>query len=106
MIAEITALVFTLGLPDFSVSAVYRPADRAVSNWRLQAAAHIDAPAPLAVEPDMIEQGLGDWQGLSHEAFAELCRHPPHPFWPHGAEEKPPGGECFADVVERISTWK
>jgi broad specificity phosphatase PhoE len=60
------------------------------------------AAAPLTVEPDLIEQGLGDWQGLSHEAFSALLRHPPHPFWPHGAAERPPGGEAFDDVVARV----
>lgn len=60
------------------------------------------APATLAVEPNLIEQGLGEWQGLSHEAFSALLRHPPHPFWPHGAAEKPPGGESFDDVVARV----
>jgi alpha-ribazole phosphatase len=54
------------------------------------------------VEPELAEQHLGEWQGLSHERFAELIRHPPHPFWPHGAEEKPPGGEAFCDVVARV----
>ncbi|MDO9499552.1 histidine phosphatase family protein [Falsiroseomonas sp.] len=61
------------------------------------------APAPLEVEPDLAEQHLGEWQGLSHERFAALIRHPPHPFWPHAAEEKPPGGESFAEVVQRVS---
>jgi broad specificity phosphatase PhoE len=60
------------------------------------------AEAPLTIEPDLIEQGLGAWQGLSHEAFSALCRHPPHPFWPHGAAERPPGGEAFEDVVARV----
>ena len=58
--------------------------------------------APVEVEPMLAEQDLGEWQGLSHEKFAELIRHPPHPFWPHAAEEKPPGGEAFADVVARV----
>jgi len=60
------------------------------------------APAPLVVAPAFIEQGLGEWQGLSHEAFSALLRHPPHPFWPHGAAEKPPGGESFDEVVARV----
>lgn len=58
--------------------------------------------APLETEPCLAEQDLGDWQGLSHERFAELIRHPPHPFWPHAAEEKPPGGEAFSEVVARV----
>lgn len=57
---------------------------------------------PVEVEPLLAEQDLGEWQGLSHERFAELIQHPPHPFWPHGAEEKPPGGEAFSDVVDRV----
>jgi broad specificity phosphatase PhoE len=61
------------------------------------------AEAPLEVEPDLAEQHLGEWQGLSHEAFATMLRHPPHPFWPHAAEEKPPGGEAFSEVVERVA---
>ena len=56
----------------------------------------------LAEEPDLAEQHLGEWQGLPHEALAERLRHAPHPFWPHGAEEKPPGGESFAEVRARV----
>lgn len=59
--------------------------------------------APLQTEPDLAEQFLGEWQGLSHEAFAEKIRHPPHPFWPHAAEEKPPGGESFEDMRARVA---
>ncbi len=59
--------------------------------------------APLQTEPDLAEQHLGEWQGLSHEAFAEKILHPPHPFWPHGADEKPPGGESFSEMVERVA---
>lgn len=76
-----------------------------LSRTRATAAAIFAAghpPAPLTTEPDLIEQGLGEWQGLSHEAFSALCRHPPHPFWPHGAAERPPGGEAFEDVVARV----
>lgn len=50
MIAEAIAIALSLGAADLAPSltagVVYRPAQRAVSNWRLQAAAHIDAPAP------------------------------------------------------------
>lgn len=58
---------------------------------------------PLQMEPDLAEQHLGEWQGLSHERFATMLRHPAHPFWPHAAEEKPPGGEAFADVIARVT---
>lgn len=54
------------------------------------------------VVPDMREQSLGEWQGLSHEAFTRMLRDPPHPFWPHGPDERPPGGESLSDVVARV----
>jgi len=53
-------------------------------------------------EPAFAEQHLGEWQGLSHEAVSTLLREPPHPFWPHGAAERPPGGESIGDVVARV----
>ncbi|MFZ4410401.1 MAG: histidine phosphatase family protein [Paracraurococcus sp.] len=59
---------------------------------------------PLGVEPDLAEQHLGEWQGIAHEALLERLRHPPHPFWPHAAEEQPPGGESFAQVQARVGT--
>jgi broad specificity phosphatase PhoE len=58
---------------------------------------------PLRTEPDLAEQHLGDWQGIAHEALTERLRHPPHPFWPHAAEEEPPGGETFAHMRARVA---
>ncbi|MGG5817212.1 histidine phosphatase family protein [Falsiroseomonas sp. HW251] len=57
---------------------------------------------PLEVEDGFIEQRLGEWQGLPHDVFFERLRHPPHPFWSIHAEERPPGGESFADVIGRV----
>ena len=54
------------------------------------------------VEPRFREQHLGAWQGMSHEALVDRLTHPPHPFWPHAAEERPPGGESIADVIGRV----
>lgn len=54
------------------------------------------------VLPEMIEQDLGEWQGLPHETFAERLRQRPHPFWSIASDERPPGGESFADVVARV----
>jgi broad specificity phosphatase PhoE len=56
----------------------------------------------LAIEPDLAEQALGAWQGISHEALTERLRAPPHPFWPHAAAERPPGGESLDDVRARV----
>jgi broad specificity phosphatase PhoE len=57
---------------------------------------------PLPEEHDLREQDLGEWQGLAHEALVARLRQPPHPFWPHAAEEVPPGGESMADVRARV----
>ena len=57
---------------------------------------------PLVVEPDMAEQSLGEWQGITHEALTERLRAPAHPFWPHAAAERPPGGESVDDVRLRV----
>ncbi len=59
-------------------------------------------PAVLAEEAGLVEQHLGEWQGIRHEELVERLKHPAHPFWPHAGEEQPPGGEAFADVVARV----
>lgn len=56
----------------------------------------------LAVEPDLIEQDLGDYQGLRHAALPPLLSAPAHPFWPLAADEQPPNGESFAAVLVRV----
>ena len=58
--------------------------------------------APLAEEAGLVEQHLGEWQGIRHEELIERLKHPAHPFWPHAGEEQPPGGEAFSDVVARV----
>jgi broad specificity phosphatase PhoE len=58
--------------------------------------------APLAVEPDLIEQSLGEWHGLPHEALPERLTLPAHPFWPHAGLEHPPGGESLSHVIARV----
>jgi broad specificity phosphatase PhoE len=58
--------------------------------------------APLETHPELIEQRLGQWQGLPHEAFAERLRQKPHPFWSIAADERPPDGESFCDVIARV----
>lgn len=45
MIAEAVALALSLGASGLYGDVVYRPAQRAVSNWRLEAARSIDAPS-------------------------------------------------------------
>jgi broad specificity phosphatase PhoE len=54
------------------------------------------------VEPGLIEQDLGSWQGLAHADLPALLATPAHAFWPLGASETPPGGESMAEVVARV----
>ena len=56
----------------------------------------------LSVESDLIEQDLGDFQGLAHAAVPPLLAAPAHPFWPLAATERPPNGESVADVLIRV----
>jgi alpha-ribazole phosphatase len=56
----------------------------------------------LAVEPDLIEQSLGDWQGLAHAELPARLKLPVPPFWPLSGLEHPPGGETLGHVIERV----
>jgi alpha-ribazole phosphatase len=55
----------------------------------------------LIVEPDLIEQSLGEWQGLPHAELPARLSLPKHAFWPLAGQERPPGGESMADVIAR-----
>ncbi len=57
---------------------------------------------PLAVEPGLIEQNMGSWQGLPHAALPPLLSSPAHPFWPLAGTEVPPEGESMAQVITRV----
>ncbi len=57
----------------------------------------------LTVVPGLIEQNLGDYQGLVHADLPARLARPAHPFWPLSASERPPGGgESMEDVVHRV----
>jgi alpha-ribazole phosphatase len=56
------------------------------------------------VEPDLIEQSLGEWQGLPHAELPARLTLPQHAFWPLGGHERPPGGETLVEVIERVGT--
>jgi broad specificity phosphatase PhoE len=57
---------------------------------------------PLAVEPDLIEQHLGEWQGIGHAELPHRLAQPKHPFWPLAGTERPPGGESFQEMIHRV----
>jgi alpha-ribazole phosphatase len=75
-----------------------------LSRTRRTAQAIFNAGYPaedLGVEPDLIEQSLGDWQGLPHADLPAKLAAPQHPFWPLAGDEKPPGGESMVEVIVR-----
>ena len=56
----------------------------------------------LQVFTGLIEQNLGDYQGLPHAELPARLAHPAHPFWPLAHDERPPGGESMDEVVARV----
>ena len=56
----------------------------------------------LLVEPGLIEQSLGEWQGLPHADLPARLALPAHAFWPLAGLEKPPGGESMEEVITRV----
>lgn len=62
--------------------------------------AGLDVPE-LIVEPDLAEQDLGDWQGQPRdEVFARYGEW--HKLWVAPATTAAPGGESFADLIDRM----
>lgn len=61
-------------------------------------------PQPLAVERGLIEQTLGEWEGLAHAELPAFLTLPAHAFWPLGGRERPPGAESVAEMVVRVGT--
>ena len=53
------------------------------------------------IEPALIEQSLGEWQGLPHAELPARLTLPRHAFWPLSGHERPPGGETLAEVIQR-----
>jgi alpha-ribazole phosphatase len=75
-----------------------------LSRTRRTAQAIFDAGYPaadLSVEPDLIEQSLGDWHGLPHADLPPKLAMTKHPFWPLAGAEKPPNGESMLEVIDR-----
>ncbi|GBQ63130.1 phosphoglycerate mutase [Ameyamaea chiangmaiensis NBRC 103196] len=54
------------------------------------------------VEPGIMEQALGAWQGLEHAELPHRLTLPAHVFWSTSASERPPGGESMLDVCARV----
>jgi broad specificity phosphatase PhoE len=60
---------------------------------------HRPRQQPMKV-PEFAEQHLGEWQGLAREEFYRTRRQ--GPFWFGPADERPPGGESFNDLIARV----
>ncbi len=56
----------------------------------------------LRISSGMIEQSMGDWQGLAHADVHQRLAQPAHPFWPLAGTERPPNGESMQDTIARV----
>ncbi|MEI6557057.1 MAG: histidine phosphatase family protein [Rhodospirillaceae bacterium] len=56
------------------------------------------------IEPDLMEQNFGLWQGMTHAEIQRLRGSEAHRFWLSPARERPENGESFTEVVERTGT--
>lgn len=62
-----------------------------------------DEKPDFVVEPRLVEQHFGDWQGLTHEELAARREGDWHRFWLAPADEAPPNGESFVQVLARVT---
>lgn len=65
------------------------------------AEAGLDYPTPIQ-ERDFGEQDFGDWQGSSWDEMRTQDTHIYDTFWERPARNRPPGGESFADQINRV----
>ncbi len=56
----------------------------------------------LNVVSGMIEQNLGELQGIDRGEVAGRLVKPAHPFWPLHPDEVPPGGESMGALLTRV----
>jgi alpha-ribazole phosphatase len=57
---------------------------------------------PPIIEPGLVEQDFGHWQGHSWAELSDAKDPDLPPFWAAPAETVPPGGESFAQVLARV----
>lgn len=62
-----------------------------------------NAPAAVAIEPDIIEQDFGKWQGMTYAEIAEIQGGEMHAFWFAAAHTTPEGGESFVSAMARVA---
>ncbi|HZT52562.1 MAG TPA: histidine phosphatase family protein [Stellaceae bacterium] len=60
-------------------------------------------PGPgIHIDPELIEQHFGAWQGVKYSELHARRGDEWHRFWLAPAHEVPPGGESFAALTERV----
>jgi len=60
-------------------------------------------PGPgCVIEPGLIEQSFGDWQGRPQADVFAAPGGELHPFWRRPAHERPPGGESYVELTARV----
>lgn len=62
----------------------------------------LDAPEPL-IEPELMEQHFGLWQGTTWDILLERDDPEAREFWKAPTNSAPPGGESFADQIRRVA---
>jgi alpha-ribazole phosphatase len=61
------------------------------------------ARVELRALPELGEQHLGDWQGRDRKAFYAERKVGTHALWFAPADERPPRGESFVDLMDRVA---
>lgn len=92
-------------LPEGAVwvtSNLVRTIDTAAAIFDAGGPAPVDPPLPL-IEPEFAEQNFGDWQSHSWDDLHEAGTGEYKAFWDSPGYNAPPGGESFADLIERAS---
>ena len=100
------ALIFSVLAREMPTDAIWVTSNLARTR---QTAAAIIAAAPQRFHgieptalPSLAEQHLGDWQGLDRKTFYAERKVGTHSLWFAPAAERAPGGESFADLMDRV----
>ena len=60
-------------------------------------------PKSIVRNAGLVEQHLGDWQGLDRQAFHRERGNDAASFWFSAASERAPNGESFVDLMARVT---
>jgi broad specificity phosphatase PhoE len=85
----------------WATSNLVRTKQTAAAILAADAAGRFAGVEPLVV-PHFAEQHLGEWQGQERKAFYAARKVGTHTLWFAPADERPPGGESFVDLAQRV----